>query len=52
VDLSLIQVKDLKDDHQWLLSGAMPFIWYVEKREDNKNNITDEITLYIYNNIS
>ncbi|KYN13273.1 Nose resistant to fluoxetine protein 6 [Trachymyrmex cornetzi] len=26
VDLNLIQVKNLKDDHQWLLSGAIPFI--------------------------
>ncbi|XP_018355372.1 PREDICTED: nose resistant to fluoxetine protein 6-like [Trachymyrmex septentrionalis] len=26
VDLNLIQVKDLKDDHQWLLNGAIPFI--------------------------
>ncbi|KYN18520.1 Nose resistant to fluoxetine protein 6 [Trachymyrmex cornetzi] len=26
MDLSLIQVKNLKDDHQWLLSGAIPFI--------------------------
>ncbi|XP_011168771.1 nose resistant to fluoxetine protein 6 [Solenopsis invicta] len=29
VDLSLIQVKDLKDDHQWLLSGAIPLICVV-----------------------
>ncbi|XP_018372628.1 PREDICTED: LOW QUALITY PROTEIN: nose resistant to fluoxetine protein 6-like [Trachymyrmex cornetzi] len=26
VDLNLIQVKNLKDDHQWLLNGAIPFI--------------------------
>ncbi|KYN11375.1 Nose resistant to fluoxetine protein 6 [Trachymyrmex cornetzi] len=26
VDFNLIQVKNLKDDHQWLLSGAIPFI--------------------------
>ncbi|XP_012059881.1 PREDICTED: nose resistant to fluoxetine protein 6-like [Atta cephalotes] len=26
MDLSLIQVKNLKDDHQWLLSGATPLI--------------------------
>lgn len=43
VDLSLIQVKDLKDDHQWLLSGAIPLIWYVEKLEDKKINIADKI---------
>ncbi|XP_024887479.1 nose resistant to fluoxetine protein 6-like [Temnothorax curvispinosus] len=29
LDLSLIQVKDLKDDHQWLLSGGMLFICVV-----------------------
>ncbi|EGI62963.1 Nose resistant to fluoxetine protein 6 [Acromyrmex echinatior] len=28
VDLNLIQVKNLKDDHQWLLSGAIPFICF------------------------
>ncbi|XP_039315271.1 nose resistant to fluoxetine protein 6 isoform X2 [Solenopsis invicta] len=28
-DLSLIQVKILKDDHQWLLSGAVPVICIV-----------------------
>ncbi|XP_011868755.1 PREDICTED: nose resistant to fluoxetine protein 6 isoform X2 [Vollenhovia emeryi] len=29
MDLSLIEVKDLKDDHQWLLSGATPLICIV-----------------------
>ncbi|XP_011054560.1 PREDICTED: nose resistant to fluoxetine protein 6 [Acromyrmex echinatior] len=29
MDLSLIQVKNLKDDHQWLLSGATPLICVV-----------------------
>ncbi|XP_018308518.1 nose resistant to fluoxetine protein 6, partial [Mycetomoellerius zeteki] len=29
VDLNLIQVKNLKDDHQWLLSGAIPLICVV-----------------------
>ncbi|KAG5344692.1 NRF6 protein, partial [Acromyrmex charruanus] len=26
VDLNLIQIKNLKDNHQWLLNGAIPFI--------------------------
>ncbi|XP_011634641.1 nose resistant to fluoxetine protein 6 [Pogonomyrmex barbatus] len=29
MDLSLVRVKDLKDDHQWLFSGAIPFILVV-----------------------
>jgi len=27
-DFHLIQVKDLKDDNEWLTSAALPFIWY------------------------
>ncbi|XP_011054719.1 PREDICTED: uncharacterized protein LOC105146262, partial [Acromyrmex echinatior] len=26
VDFNLIQIKNLKDNHQWLLNGAIPFI--------------------------
>ncbi|XP_018300565.1 nose resistant to fluoxetine protein 6 [Mycetomoellerius zeteki] len=29
MDLSLIKIKNLKDDHQWLLSGAIPLICVV-----------------------
>ncbi|XP_018364834.1 PREDICTED: nose resistant to fluoxetine protein 6-like [Trachymyrmex cornetzi] len=29
MNLSLIQVKNLKNDHQWLLSGAIPFVCIV-----------------------
>jgi len=27
-DYHLIQVKDLKDDNEWLTSAALLFIWY------------------------
>jgi len=47
MDLSLIQVKNLKDDHQWLLSGATPLIWYVEKHKDKKINFTNKIIIYV-----
>lgn len=26
-DFKLIQVKNLKDNYEWLTSGAIPFIW-------------------------
>jgi len=33
-DFKLIQLKDLKDDNEWLMSAALLFIWY-EKHYDN-----------------
>jgi len=30
-DFNLIQIKNLKNDNEWLSGGALPFIWYVLK---------------------
>jgi len=32
MDFKLIEVKDVKDDYQWLFSGPILLIWYVEKK--------------------
>jgi len=43
-DFHLIQVKDLKDDNEWLTSAALPFIWY----EKHLWQLFDKMWMHIY----